>query len=134
MSHYTRIRTTLRDPNVLADALRAVGYPRVEVHERPQLLHGWKTHTAQAEVIVRLADIPGHAWGDLGFARQPDGTFDVVIGDLESRLNGPGWLPGITRAYGHAAALRYASEHGYDVVTDEAEADGTRRLTLRRYA
>jgi hypothetical protein len=57
----------------------------------------------------------------------------------------PGGLPGsrpsegpdsllLTQAYGHAAALKYAQDHGYEVVTDESETDGTRRLTLRRYA
>ena len=38
MSHFTRVRTTLRDPQVLAAALKAVGYPQVEVHDSPQQL------------------------------------------------------------------------------------------------
>jgi hypothetical protein len=134
MSHFTRVRTTLRDATTLAAALRAVGYPQVEVHERPQRLKGWGAQTAQAEVIVRRASIPGHAIGDFGFARQEDGTFAVVMDSMDSGRNGPGWLTSLTRAYGHAAALQYASEHGYDVVTDEVEGNGTRRLTLRRYA
>ena len=133
MSHFTRVRTVLRDVSVLAAALKEIGYPQVEVHERPQRLKGWGSQTAQAEVIVRRENIPGHAYGDFGFARQPDGTFAVVIDSMDSNRNGSGWLPSLTRAYGHAAALRYASEHGYDIVTDEAESDGTRRLTLRRY-
>jgi hypothetical protein len=29
--------------------------------------------------------------------------------------------------------LKYAQDHGYEVVTDEEERDGTRRLTLRRH-
>jgi hypothetical protein len=39
----------------------------------------------------------------------------------------------MTQAYGHAAALKYAEEHGYDVQADATERDGTRRITLRRY-
>jgi hypothetical protein len=42
------------------------------------------------------------------------------------------WLPRLNQAYGHAAALKYARDQGYEVVTDEAERDGTRRPTLRR--
>jgi hypothetical protein len=52
---------------------------------------------------------------------------------MDSGRNGSGWLPSLTRAYGHAAALAYAQANGYDVVTGEAEGDGTRRLTLRRW-
>jgi hypothetical protein len=133
MSHFTRVRTTLRDASTLAAALRAAGYPEVEVHDSPQPLTGWGAQTARAEVIVRRAHIPGPAYGDFGFARQADGTFEVVIDSMDRARNGPGWLPGLTRAYGHAAALGYAAAHGYDVVTDEVEGDGTRRLTLRRY-
>jgi Protein of unknown function (DUF1257) len=133
MSHYTRVRTTLRDPQVLAAALRAAGYPAVEVHDSPQRLRGWGGRTAGAEVIVRREHITGHAIGDFGFARQPDGTFAVIIDDMDRARNGPGWLPRLTQAYGHAAALKYAADHGYEVTSDEAGKDGTRRLTLRRY-
>jgi hypothetical protein len=36
MSHFTRMRTALRDPRVLARALGEFGFARVEVHESPQ--------------------------------------------------------------------------------------------------
>lgn len=133
MSHFTRVRTTLRDANMLAAALREVGYPEVEVHERLTRFTVWGRQTALAEVIVRQPNIPGKAVGDFGFARRPDGTFDMVMDNMDRGRNGPDWLASLTRAYGHAAALKYASEHGYEVVTDEAERDGTRRLTLRRH-
>jgi hypothetical protein len=134
MSHFTRVRTTLRDPQMLAAALKAVGYPQVEVHDRPQQLHGWGGRTASADVIVRREHIGGHVIGDFGFARGSDGVFEVIMDNMDRARNGSGWLPRLTQAYGHAAALKYAGEHGYDVVTDEVEQDGTRRLTLRRYA
>jgi hypothetical protein len=41
MSHFTRVRARLRDPELLAATLRATGYPSVEVHDRPQRLNGW---------------------------------------------------------------------------------------------
>jgi Protein of unknown function (DUF1257) len=129
MSHFTRVRTTLRDPVLLAAALKASGYSAVEVHDHPQTLRGWGNQTATAEVIVRREHITGHAYGDFGFTRGPDGVFEAVIDSMDrSRLSS------LTQAYGHAAALKYAQDHGYEVVTDEAEQDGTRRLTLRRYA
>jgi hypothetical protein len=133
MSHFTRVRTTLRDANVLAAALNAVGYPRVEVHDSPQQLRGWADQRASAEVIVRREHISGHAYGDFGFARGRDGAYEAVIDGMDRARNGADWLPKLTRAYGHAAAVKYAQDHGYEVLTDEEEQDGTRRLTLRRH-
>lgn len=135
MSHFTRVRTALRDPRLLADALRAVGYPQAEVHDQPQVLYGYRgdARPERAEVVVRRKHV-GSASNDIGFARQADGTFEAIISEFDRRKHGEAWLAGVTRAYGHAAALRYAADQGYDVVGDETEADGTRRLTLRRYA
>jgi hypothetical protein len=127
------MRTQLRDPYVLAAALQEAGYAEVEVHDTAQLLRGWGSQTAQAEVIVRRQHMAARSYGDFGFARQADGSFEVVIDASDLRRNGPQWLPALTRAYGHAAALKYAQDHGYEVVTDEADQDGTRRLTLRRH-
>jgi hypothetical protein len=132
MSHFTRMRTTLRDPNVLAAALKETGYANVEVHDRPHAVRGWGSARSHAEVIIRREHITTGSTGDIGFVRGQDGAFQVVMDDMDRHRLGPGWLPRLTQAYGHAAALKYAEDHGYEVVTDEVERDGTRRLTLRR--
>jgi hypothetical protein len=59
VSHFTRMRTSLRDPLVLAAALRETGYPEVEVHDSPQILH-----------------------------RQPDGSFEAVVDATDLARNG----------------------------------------------
>lgn len=133
MSHFTRMRTALRDPRVLARALGELGFARVEVHDTPQPLHGYwgRTGAESAEVIIRRSDARA-ASADIGFARQADGSFAVVLDAMDTRRYGAGWLTRLTQAYGHTAALEYAESHGYEVLTDQAEQDGSRRLTLRR--
>jgi hypothetical protein len=134
MSHFTRMRTKLRDAGVLAAALAELGYRYTEVHDEAQVLYGFRgdARPERAEVIVRRQHIDG-ASNDIGFARQPDGTFEAIISEYDRHRHDEGWLARLTQAYGHAAALKYATEHGYDVLTDETERDGTRRLTLRRF-
>jgi len=133
MSHFTRMRTALRDARVLARALGELGLSTVEVHDAPQPLHGYsgRTGSERAEVVVPKEHARG-ASADIGFARQPDGSFAIILDAMDTRRYGKQWLARLTQAYGHAAALGYAEAHGYQVVTDEAEQDGTRRLTLRR--
>ena len=82
-------------------------------------------------MVIRKKDARG-ASADIGFARQPDGSFAIVLDAMDTSRLGREWLTRLNQAYGHAAALEYARTHGYEVVTDEAEQDGTRRLTLRR--
>jgi hypothetical protein len=118
MSHYTKVRTTLRDADVLAEALKEVGFAEVEVN--------------RAELIIRRRNAAG-ASADIGFARSPDGSFIAVMDSMDLGRYGTQWLRRLTQAYGHMAALRYALAHGYEVLTDESEHDGTLRLTLRRF-
>jgi hypothetical protein len=133
MSHYTRIRTRLQDAALLAAALKEVGYSAAEVHDEPQPLYGYRgdVRPESAEVIVRRKHV-GSASNDIGFARQADGCFEAVISDYDRHRHDERWLALLTQAYGHAAALQYARDHSYDVLTDQSDRDGTRRLTLRR--
>jgi hypothetical protein len=129
MSHLTRVRTTLRDPKLLATALRAAGYTGVQVHDKPQKLtspYGW---SAQAEVVVPAGSSP-RVRHDFGFARRPDGTYELVKDAMDRYDNA--WLANLNQQYGYAATVQYAENNGYDLVEDEVEQDGTRRITLRR--
>jgi hypothetical protein len=133
MSHFTRLRTALRDPKLLARALGELGFAQVEVHDTAQPLHGYwgQTGAERAEVVIRRQDAQA-ASADIGFALQRDGCYAIVLDSMDTHRYGGTWLARLTQAYGHAAALQYAESHGYEVLTDEAEQDGTRRVTLRR--
>jgi hypothetical protein len=135
LSHFTRIRTQLRDPEILVAALREVGQRHVEVHDQPQTLYGYRgdARPEKAEVIIRRRHV-GSASNDIGFARQPDGSFEAIISEFDRSTYNAGWLAKLAQSYGYAATLRYAATHGYEVDTDELQQDGTRRLTLRRTA
>ncbi|WP_049572689.1 DUF1257 domain-containing protein [Streptomyces sp. SBT349] len=134
MSHFTRVRTVLRDPGLLAAALATAGFEAVETHETPQTLYGYRgdARPERAEIIVRRRHV-GRASNDIGFRRSADGTFEAIISEYDRARYGPAWLARVARAYGHAAALRYAEDHGYEVASDTVERDGERRLILRRY-
>lgn len=133
MSHYTRVRTTLNDPLLLAAALEKLGLRPVEVHDTPQPLYGYQgdMRPERAEVVVRREHI-GSASNDLGFARGADDTFQAIISSYDRVRYDKRWLTELTRAYGHAAALKFAETHGYEVTTDTLDHQGTRKLTLRR--
>lgn len=134
MSHFTRVRTKLRDPELLVKALTALGFTTVETHDSPQTLYGYQgdARPERAEVIIRRRHI-GRLSNDIGFRRREDGGFEAIISEYDRSRYDQAWLTKVARAYGHAAALRYAEEHGYEVDSDVVEENGERRLVLRRY-
>ncbi|TDD32263.1 DUF1257 domain-containing protein [Actinomadura sp. KC06] len=134
MSHFTRVRTTLRDADLLAAALAAVGFPSIETHDEPQTLYGYQgdARPERAEVIVRRRHI-GRLSNDLGFRRRPDGAFEAIISGYDRSRFDQAWLAKLNRAYGHAAALRYAEDNGYEIDSDVLGENGERRMVLRRY-
>ncbi len=99
MSHFTRMRTALRDPQVLARALAELGFARVEVHGTAQPLHDYWGHVGgdSAEVVIRRKDAQA-ASADIGFARQPDGSFAVVLDSMDTHRYGTEWLTRLTQA------------------------------------
>nr|BFE60770.1 hypothetical protein GCM10020063_052960 [Dactylosporangium thailandense] len=133
MSHFTRVRTALRDPALLAKALAAVGLEQAEVHDVAQTLYGYQgdARPERAEVIVRRARL-GRMSNDLGFRRTVDGTFEAIVSEFDRAQYGDPWLQRVTQEYGRAATLEYAEHNGFEVAGEERQSDGSIRLLLRR--
>ncbi|GAA3260965.1 DUF1257 domain-containing protein [Dactylosporangium siamense] len=133
MSHYTRVRTRMREPKLIAEALANLGLPLVEVHDIPQRLIGYRgdTRRSTAEVIVRREHI-GLASNDIGFRRTGDGTFEAVISDYDRQTYDADWLGRVSYQYGRAATLQFAEVGGY-AVEEEVDDDGLTRMVLRRH-
>jgi hypothetical protein len=133
MSHFTRVRTALRDAQLLARALASVGFPGAEVHDLPQTLYGYRgdARPETAEVIVRRAQI-GAASNDLGFRRTDDGTFEAIVSEYDRGRYGEPWLQQLTQEYGRSATLQYAENNGFEIAGEERRTDGSIRLLLRR--
>jgi len=134
MSHFTRVRTALRDPELLAKALGAVGLTP-EVHEQAQPLYGYQgdVRPERAEVIVRREHL-GRLSNDIGFRRAVDGAFEAIVSQFDRQEYGEPWLQRLTQEYGRAATLQYAEHNGFEVTGEERETDGSIRLLLRRSA
>ena len=80
MSHFTSIKTQIKNRDALVKALADVGFARVEVHETGQPLYGFQgdVRPEKAEVIVRRKYL-GAASNDIGFKQQKDGQFEAII-------------------------------------------------------
>jgi len=114
VSKYGRIETAVREEKYLVEALKEMGY-EVEVHPEGARLNSYYSEQERkvANIIVRRAQLRG-AYGDLGFARQPDGRLAMITDELdEHRGYGAKWLGRVQQLYKEKQTLAMARAKGY---------------------
>ncbi len=134
MSHYTVLRTQFVDADALVKALADLGFPHVEIHEKPKHLRGWLggVRVNSAEIIIRRKDV-GKASNDIGFKRQTDGTYTAIISEFDRRRFSEAWLAQLAQRYAYHITLAQFTEQGFELVTQKQE-QGRIHLTLRQMA
>ncbi len=135
MSHFTAIKTQIKDAAALVKALSDVGFKQVEVHDTAQHLYGFQgdIRSQTAEVIIRRKHIGG-ASNDMGFQRQADGTFEAMISEYDRRQYSQQWLNQVTQRYGYHVLMATAPAQGFTVEEEDVLADGTIRVVVGRWA
>lgn len=135
MSHFTTIKTRITDTEALVEALRDVGFAGVEVFGQPQHLHGYQGDRRKqtAEVVIRREHV-GEASNDIGFKRRGDGEYDAIISEFDRSKYNSKWLEKLTHRYAYHLAVHKMTEQGFDLVSEEAQANGAVHLLLRRMA
>lgn len=133
MSHYTTVRTRMVDRQALVAALADLDFPAVEVHDEPQPLIGFRgdRRAQRAHVIVRRRHV-GRASNDVGFARQPDGSYKALISRFDRARYNDRWLKRLHARYAYHATLAVLTRQHFEVVQETERRDGEVRLVLRR--
>ena len=134
MSHFTCIKTQLKNRDTLIQALTDLGFDNVEVHETAQHLYGYQGDVREqtAEVIIRREYI-GEWSNDIGFKQQDDGQFESIISEYDCHKYSQEWLNGLTQRYGYHTLLATAPTQGFTVEEEETLEDGTIRVVVARW-
>jgi hypothetical protein len=135
MSHFTCIKTQLKDKSALLKALADMGLEQVEVYDTGEHLYGYRgdIRPQMAEVIVRRQYI-GPLSNDIGFQQQPDGTFEAIISEYDRPKYSQQWLNQLTQRYGYHALMATAPAQGFTIEEEEVLADGTIRVVIGKWA
>jgi hypothetical protein len=91
-----------------------MGY-EVEVHSEGAQLNSYyaEQEAKAANIIIRRQHLRG-AYGDIGFARQPDGQFSMVKDELDEYHGyGAKWLGHVQQLYKEKQTLAMARSKGY---------------------
>lgn len=136
MSAFVMGKTSIKDTACLVDALVEMGWKldQIEVHETPQHLYGYHgdQRPQRCEVIIRRKYV-GSASNDLGFMRQEDGTFAVVVSEYDSKKHGTVWEGQLDRKF-KCSQGGFAVEIGARAAAIQAERAAQKRglKTIRR--
>jgi hypothetical protein len=114
VSKYGETQTVLHEEKYLLEALKEMGY-QVEVHPEDARLNSYYSEQEGkvAHIVIRRAQLPG-AYGDVGFARQPDGRFTLIEDELDDYGGyGKKWLGRVQQIYKENHTLAVAQAKGY---------------------
>ena len=114
MSKYCQTITELREEKYLVEALKEMGY---EVEVLPEGAPLGRYYSEQegktAHIIIRRSELKG-AFGDIGFARQPDGRLVAIVDELDQQRGyGTKWLGRVQQLYKEKQTLATARAKGY---------------------
>lgn len=126
MSHFSQIKTQIRDLSSLQDALTDLG---MTWKPGPQVVRGYRGQTHDAEVVIEQEN--GY---DIGFSRNQD-QYELVA-DLQywqQPLSVEGFLKKITQRYAYHTVLKESTRQGFELAEQQQNQDGTIRLVLQRW-
>ena len=122
MSHFTTIKTQIKDIEALRSACQEMGLPLLQNTEA----RGYYENKIKGEFVVRLKGPY-----DIALNKQPDGSFgltaDLWAGHVEQEV-GPGYGK-LLQLYGVHKAMREARKKGH-LVRRSQQQDGAIKLVI----
>jgi transcription termination factor Rho len=148
MSHFTKLKTQIKDKQALLLALNEMGFTKeqIELYDKPVKLEGYEANGGadhRAEIIVRKKHL-ANAYNDIGFRRQADGSYEAALSDMEMSNRsaarnaitkgltcfGKDWMQKLNQRYALQTIKLQAQRLGYMNPQVEESADGEIFVTV----
>lgn len=129
MSHFSQIRTKIRNLSSLQAALTDLG---VDWKQGPSPVRGYQGLTETAEVIIEQPN-----GFDIGFRLNPETKEYELVADLQywqQPLSVDGFVNQISQRYAFHTVLEATSKEGFQVAEQKTTEDGAIRLVVQRWA
>ena len=128
MSHFSTVKTELRDRESLLAALRDLGQ---EPNAGEQPVRGYRGQTVTADLCC-----PQSEGGDIGFRWNSAEQHYELVTDLDlwkQSVPVERFLAQLTQRYALQSILRSSAEEGYQVAEQCQQADGSIELVVTRW-
>tara|TARA_B100000131_G_scaffold55663_1_gene50816 strand:- start:300 stop:677 length:378 start_codon:yes stop_codon:yes gene_type:complete len=125
MSHFSTIKTKIKDKDVLIKALNTLNYA---TRENVLLVNPTDHDHQQWNVEVALNDF-------VGFKRAKDGTLQLVaeLDAWKESIPVERFLEKVTQAYAREQVVETVQDKGYVVVSEQKSVDNTIELVVEKW-
>ncbi|MCP2731688.1 DUF1257 domain-containing protein [Limnofasciculus baicalensis] len=127
MSHFSNIKTQIRNLSSLKDALKDLG---VDWKSGPREVRGYQGNTQTAEVVIEQDNNY-----DIGFSW--NGKEYELVADLQywqQAWSVDGFLNRVTQRYALHTVMRETANQGFQVAEQQKNQDGSIRLVVQRWS
>lgn len=134
MSHYTKVRTQIRDAEALKRAIEDMGYPCEEAdYDKDLPLYGYQGDKREqtADIVIRRESISPSS-NDIGFKKDDEGNYEIIISEYDARIK-PRFVQEVTQRYAYNVIVDTAEEQGFSVTIEETTEDGSLRVVVQRW-
>ena len=129
MSHFSTIKTELRDRQTLLEALEDLGHG---TRQGSLMVRGYRGQTVEAQLAVAQAN-----GADIGFRLNPEtGSYELVT-DLDlwnQAVPVERFLAQLNQRYALRSILAATAEEGFQVSEQAQQQDGSIELVVTRWA
>lgn len=128
MSHFSQIKTKIRDLKSLQTALNDLGTPW---KSGPHAVRGYQGQTETAEIVIEQQN--GY---DVGFRRNPATDEYELVADLQywqQPLTVDGFLRQVTQRYAYHTVVNESASQGFQLTEQQQAEDGSIRLVVQRW-
>jgi len=126
MSHFSYIKTSIRDLEILKSALVDL---KIEWQPGPTELRGYQGQTHTANLVIEQPN--RH---DIGFAW--NGTEYTLVADLQfwqQSHSVEGFLNRVTQQYAYRKIVHETAQQGFEIAEHHHQKNGSIRLVLQRW-
>ena len=127
MSHFTNIKTQIRNLTSLKSALTDMG---IDWKDGPYQVRGYQEQVRTAEVVIEQENDY-----DIGFSW--NGKEYELVADLQywqQPLSVEGFLKRVTQNYAYHTVVNETSQQGFKISQEQKNADGSIRLVVQRWS
>ncbi len=127
MSHFSQIKTQIRNIESLQDALSDLG---IDWKQGPRQVRGYRGQTHSAEITIEQEN--GY---DVGF--KWNGKEYELVADLQywqQDLSVEGFLRQVTQRYAYQTVMKETVKAGFQVAEQQKNEDGSIRLVVQRWS
>ena len=123
MSHYSQIKTMIKDKEVLLQCLSELGY---DVKMNKQSQRGRSPYNADMSILL-----DGH---NIRFGLNADNSYDMIA-DWDLIGNGVQrkFIESLMQRYAVKTIIAQTNQQGFNIIEHTQEADGSIRIVVRRW-